>query len=41
MDGFLGVRDRQMKKIMEGGGERGGGVRCRAFEDVSCVLACG
>lgn len=21
MDGFLGVRDRQMKKIMEGGGE--------------------
>lgn len=36
MDGILGVRDRQMKKIMEGGG-----VRCRAFEDVSCVLACG
>ena len=22
------------------GGGRGGGVRCRAFEDVSCVLAC-
>lgn len=36
MDGFLSMQGQQMKKIMEVGG---GGFRCRAFEDVSCVYA--